>query len=61
LRFGATALGGVQGVDLRQFVSVELEVEDVEVLSDAVRFGRLGNDRAALLQVPGMTWAGPFE
>jgi len=51
LRFGATALAGVQGVDLRQLVSVELEVEDVEVLSDAVRFGRLGNDLAAL-QVP---------
>ena len=30
----------------------ELEVEDVEVLGDAVRLGRLRDDRAALLQVP---------
>ena len=50
--FGAAALLGVQGVDGRQLVGGELEVEDVDVLRDPVRLGRLRDDRAALLQVP---------
>jgi len=33
---GAAALVGVQGVDLGQLVVGQLEVEDVEVLGDAV-------------------------
>ena len=52
LRFGATALAGVQSVDRRQLVSVEFEVEDVEVLGDAVRCCRCQRS---------MTWAGLFE
>ena len=49
---GAAALAGVEGVDGGELVGGELEVEDVEVLRDAVRLGRLRDDRAALLQVP---------
>ena len=52
VRLGAAALAGVERVDGGQLVGGELEVEDVEVLGDAVRLGRLRDDRAALLQVP---------
>src|ERR1700733_9769600 len=52
LGLGAAALIGVERVDRRQFVGRELEVEDVDVLGDPLRLGRLGDDRAAFLQVP---------
>ena len=52
LRLGAAALAGVEAVDGGELVGGEVEVEDVEVLGDAVRLGRLRDDRAALLQVP---------
>jgi hypothetical protein len=45
------ALARVERIDRLQVVSAELEF-DGEVLGDAVRFGRLRNGRAALLQVP---------
>src|SRR4051812_661246 len=48
----AAALVGIEGVDGGDLVAGEGEVEDVEVLGDAVRLGRLRDDRAALLQVP---------
>jgi len=41
---GAAAHAGVEGVDARQLVRGELEVEDVEVLRDAGRVDRLGDD-----------------
>ena len=52
LRLRAAALAGVEGVDRGELVGGELEVEDVEVLRDPVRLGRLRDHRAALLQVP---------
>src|SRR3954447_3461368 len=52
MRLRATTLAGVESVDGREFVGGQLEVEHVEVLSDAVGLGRLRDDRTALLQVP---------
>src|SRR4051794_13657948 len=52
LRLWSTPLVGVEGVDGDELVVGQVEVEDVEVLRDAVRLGRLRDDRAALLQVP---------
>ena len=51
-RLPAAALVGVEAVDGGQVVLGQFRVEDVEVLGDAVRLGRLGDDRAAFLQVP---------
>src|SRR6201996_9698410 len=50
--FGSAALAGVEPVDGGDFLRGQLEVEDVEVLGEAVRLGRLRDDRAALLDVP---------
>jgi hypothetical protein len=56
--FGAATDAGVERVDSGEVVGGELEVEDVVVLGDAGRIGRLGNGRPALLQVPThMVWA----
>jgi hypothetical protein len=52
LRLGATPLAGVEGVDGSDFLGGEFEVEHVDVLSDPLRFGRLRDDLAALLQMP---------
>src|SRR3954462_12632113 len=46
------AAAGVERVDGGELVAGQLEVEDVDVLGDAVRLGRLGDDRAAVLQAP---------
>jgi len=40
-RLRAAAPAGVETIDRRQILVGQLEVEDVEVLRDAVRFGRL--------------------
>jgi hypothetical protein len=42
----------VEGVDGRELFGGEVEVEYVDVFGDPLRFGRLGDHRAALLQVP---------
>src|SRR3954467_14988032 len=46
------AAAGVESVDRGQLVGRELEVEDVDVLGDPGGLGRLGNDRAAVLDPP---------
>src|SRR3954453_3806691 len=51
-RLGAAADAGVECVDRREFVAAELEVENVEVLGDALGAHRLRDCRAALLDVP---------
>src|SRR4051812_19997746 len=48
----AAAAAGVQCVDLAELVAGQLEVEDVDVLGDAVRLGRLRDDRASVLDAP---------
>jgi hypothetical protein len=45
-------VAGVEGVDRGHVVGPELEAEDVDVLGDAGRLGRLGDDRAPVLQAP---------
>lgn len=42
----------VECIDACKFVNAEFEVEDVEVLRDTCRVGRLRDGCAALLQVP---------
>src|SRR5919206_895607 len=49
---GAAALAGLQPVDGGHLVGVELEVEDVDVLGDALGLHGLGDDRAAVLGPP---------
>ena len=51
LRVGAAACAQVEGVDPRQLLRAQLEIEDVDVLSDAPRVDRLRDRRAALLEV----------
>src|SRR3954452_8180799 len=48
----AAAAAGVERVDGGELVAGQLEVEDVDVLGDAVRLGRLRDDRAPVLQAP---------
>src|SRR6476469_9943517 len=48
----SAAQTGVERVDGGDLIAGELEVEDVEVLSDAGWLGRLWNCRTPLLQVP---------
>jgi hypothetical protein len=47
-RFRTAALIGVVIVDGCQFVIGQFEIEDLEVIGDAVRLGRLRDDRTAL-------------
>ena len=49
---GAAAAAGVEPVDRGELVVGEVEVEDVEVLRDPGRLGRLRDHRAALLDAP---------
>jgi hypothetical protein len=49
VRLGAPAYARVEGVDGGQFVRGEVEAEDVEVLGDPARFGRLRDRGAPLL------------
>jgi hypothetical protein len=44
LGFRATALAGVEGVDRGELVGGEVEVEDVDILRDPGRLGRLRDD-----------------
>ena len=61
LGLGATALAGFQGVDRRQLVGIELEVEDVEVLGDTVGLVDFGmTERPCCRCQRSMTWAGLF-
>src|SRR5215208_1005080 len=48
----SAAHAGVERVDRGDLLTIELEVEDVEVLGDAAGFGRLRDRGASLLQVP---------
>src|SRR5215204_6299670 len=48
----AAALTRVEAVDRGELLGGEVEVEDVDVLGDPLRLGRLWDDRAALLQTP---------
>jgi hypothetical protein len=43
---------GVEGVDCCRLVGGELEVEDVDVLGDALGLGGLRDDRAPVLDAP---------
>jgi hypothetical protein len=50
--FGPAAYAGVERVDRGEFGVAQLEVEDVEVLGDALRAYGLWDCGSALLQVP---------
>ena len=52
VRVWAGAHARVERVDGGELVAFEFEVEDVEVLGDAVGLGRRRDPGAALLQVP---------
>src|SRR5689334_10723458 len=43
---------GLEGIDRRDLLARELEVEDIEVLGDALALDRLRNRGAAFLQMP---------
>src|SRR3954464_4568295 len=49
---GPAAPAGFQAVEGGHLVGGELEVEDVDVLSDPLRLDGLGDDRAAVLDAP---------
>src|SRR4051812_718963 len=49
---GPAAAAGVQSVDGGYLVGGELEVEDVDVLGDALRLGGLRDDRPSVLEPP---------
>src|SRR6478609_9110232 len=52
LGLGAAAPAGVEAGDGGELLGGELEVEDVEVLGDALGLGGLRDHRAAVLQAP---------